>query len=47
MVCIPAVQQVTGVTDGGLGTLLLLLGGAGFAGMQAAGGLADRSVRVP
>lgn len=42
VVSIPAIQRTTQVSDGKLGTLLLALGGAGFAGMQIGGLVVDR-----
>lgn len=42
VVHIPNVERATGITHGTLGLLLLLLGGAAFAGMQVGGALADR-----
>lgn len=42
VVHIPNVEHATGISHSTLGLLLLVLGGAAFAGMQIAGPLADR-----
>jgi len=42
VVHIPNVERATGISHSTLGALLLVLGGAAFAGMQVAGPLADR-----
>src|SRR4051794_32462074 len=42
VVHIPVVEQRAGVSHAVLGSLLLLLGGGAFAGMQLVGPLADR-----
>lgn len=42
VVHIPNVERATGVSHSTLGALLLVLGGAAFAGMQVAGPLVDR-----
>ena len=42
VVHIPNVERATGISHSTLGALLLVLGGAAFAGMQVAGPLVDR-----
>ncbi|MGW4487737.1 MFS transporter [Amycolatopsis sp. NPDC004368] len=42
VVHIPVVERATGISHTTLGALLLVLGGAAFAGMQVSGPLADR-----
>ncbi|TDD16494.1 MFS transporter [Kribbella turkmenica] len=42
VVHIPNIEHATGITHSTLGLLLLVLGGAAFAGMQVAGPLVDR-----
>lgn len=42
VVHIPNVERATGISHSTLGALLLVLGGAAFAGMQVSGPLADR-----
>ncbi|WP_051791431.1 MFS transporter [Amycolatopsis jejuensis] len=42
VVHIPVIERATGISHPALGALLLVLGGAAFAGMQVSGPLADR-----
>ncbi|NIK57989.1 MFS transporter [Kribbella shirazensis] len=42
VVHIPSIEHATGITHSTLGLLLLVLGGAAFAGMQVAGPLVDK-----